>query len=95
MINKMNELLQEFRTVFSGRSNTADTIIPPLLYALVNMLAGLLPAALSALVLAAILTVLRLVRKQSWYVCLKRTGFDFVGGGVGLVHPKCSQFLPA
>jgi hypothetical protein len=50
MIPKINELWQEFRTVFSGRTNTADTIIPPLLYALVNMLAGLLPAALSALV---------------------------------------------
>jgi hypothetical protein len=71
LMQKINELLQEFRTVFSGRTNTADTIIPPLLYALVNMLAGLLPATLSALILATILTVLRLVRKQSWLYAFK------------------------
>ena len=49
MIQKINELWQEFRTVFSGRTNTADTLIPPLLYALVNMLAGLVPGDVDAI----------------------------------------------
>jgi hypothetical protein len=95
MINKMNELLQEFRTVFSGRSNTLDTIIPPLLYALVNMLAGPLPAVLSAVVLAAILTVLRLVRKQSWLYALSGLVLTLLAAGLAwYTQNAASYFLP-
>jgi hypothetical protein len=95
MIHKINELWQEFRTVFSGRTNTADTIIPPLLYALVNMLAGLLPATLSALVLAAILTVLRLVRKQSWLYALIGLGLTLLAAGLAwYTQNAASFFLP-
>ena len=95
MISKINELLQEFRTVFSGRTNTADTIIPPLLYALVNMLAGLVPATISALILAVILTVLRLVRKQSWLYAF--SGLVLTLSAIGLAwytHDAASFFLP-
>ena len=95
MISKINELLQEFRTVFSGRTNTADTIIPPLLYALVNMLAGLVPATISALILAVILTVLRLVRKQSWLYAF--SGLVLTLSAVGLAwytQNAASFFLP-
>jgi hypothetical protein len=95
MINKINELLQEFRTVFSGRSNTADTIIPPLLYVLVNMLAGPLPAALSAVVLATILTVLRLVRKQSWLYALGGLVLTLLAAGLAwYTQNAASFFLP-
>ena len=95
MIHKINELLQEFRTVFSGRTNTADTIIPPLLYALVNLLAGLLPAMLSALALAAILTVLRLVRKQSWLYALSGLVLTLLAAGLAwFTQNTASFFLP-
>jgi hypothetical protein len=95
MINKMNELLQEFRTVFSGRGNTLDTIIPPLLYALVNMLAGPLPAVLSAVILAAILTVLRLVRKQSWLYALSGLVLTLLAAGLAwFTQNAASFFLP-
>lgn len=95
MIKKNKELLQEFRTVFSGRTNTADTIIPPLLYALVNMLAGLVPATLSALALAAILTVLRLVRKQSWYYALSGLILTLIAACLAwFTQNAASFFLP-
>jgi hypothetical protein len=95
MINKMNELLQEFRTVFSGRSNTLDTIIPPLLYALVNMLAGPLPAVLSAVILAAILTVLRLVRKQPWLYAVSGLVLTLLAAGLAwFTQNAASFFLP-
>ncbi len=91
----MKELLQEFRTVFSGRTNTADAVLPPLLYALVNMLAGLVPAALSALVLAAILTVLRFVRKQSWYYALSGLAVTLFAAGLAwYTQNAASFFLP-
>jgi hypothetical protein len=95
MIQKINELLQEFRTVFSGRTNTADTIIPPLLYAMVNMLAGLVPATLSALVLAAILTVLRIVRKQTWLYAFSGLVLSvFAAGLAWYTDNAASFFLP-
>ena len=96
MIHKINELLQEFRTVFSGRTNTVDTIIPPLLYAVVNMLAGLVPATLSALVLAAILTVLRLIRKQSWLYAFSGLVLSLFAAGLAwYTQNAASYFLPA
>jgi len=95
MINKMKELLQELRTVFSGRSNTADTIIPPLLYVLVNMLAGPLPAVLSAVVLAAILTVLRLIRKQPWLYAVSGLFLTLLAAGLAwFTQNAASFFLP-
>jgi hypothetical protein len=95
MIQKIKELLQEFRTVFSGRTTTADTIIPPLWYALVNMLAGLVPAALSALILAVLLTVLRLVRKQSWLYALSGLGLTLLAAGLAwFTQNAASFFLP-
>ena len=95
MIKKLYELSQEFRAVFSGQTNTLDTIIPPLLYTLVNMLAGLLPATLSALVLAAILTVVRLVRKQSWlYALIGLLLTLFAAGLAWYTQNAASFFLP-
>src|SRR5512133_2281914 len=95
MINKINELAQEFRAVFSGRTNTLDTIIPPLLYALVNMLAGLVPATLTALVLAALLTILRLVRKESWYYALIGLVLTLFAAGLAwFTQNAASFFLP-
>jgi hypothetical protein len=95
MINKTKELAQEFRNVFSRRTNTADTIIPPLLYALVNMLAGLVPAALSALVLAVILTVLRLAQKQSWYYAISGLILTLLAAGLAwFTQNAASFFLP-
>ena len=95
MINKMNELWQELRTVFSGRSNTLDTIIPPLLYVLVNLLAGPLPAVLSAVGLAVILTVLRLVRKQSWWYAVSGLVLTLLAAGLAwFTQNAASFFLP-
>ena len=37
---KLRELLEEFRAVFAGRSNLADSVIPPMLFLIVNALLG-------------------------------------------------------
>ena len=95
MIDKIKELSQEFRAIFSGRTNTADTIIPPLLYALVDSLAGLLPATLSALVLATLLTVLRLIRKQSWLYAFSGLVLTLLAAGLAwYTQNAASFFLP-
>ncbi len=94
-MNKLKELGEELRTVFSGRSNTLDTLIPPLLYAGVDLLAGLTPAMLSALGLAFGLMLYRLIRKQAWFYAL--SGFLLVALAVGFAwfnKSASSFFLP-
>ena len=93
MTSKINELWQELRVVFSGRTNTADTIIPPLLYTVVNLLAGLVPATLAALVLAALLTTLRLVRKQSWLYAFSGLVLTMVAAGLAWYTQNASSFF--
>lgn len=95
MIQKISELSEEFRTVFSGRTNTVDTILPPLLYALVNLWIGLLPAALSALALAVLLMVLRLIRKQPWYYAFSGLVLTLLAAGLAwFTQNAASFFLP-
>jgi uncharacterized membrane protein len=92
MNQKIEELLQEFRTVFSGRTNTLDAVIPSLLYALMNMVAGLLPATIFALALAALLTVFRLVRKQSWTYALSGMALTLFAAGLAWYTQNAANF---
>jgi hypothetical protein len=62
---KLRELVQEFRTVFAGRSNLADSVIPPIIFLIVNALLGFDYAMWSSLALALLLTVIRLGRGHS------------------------------
>jgi hypothetical protein len=95
MSHKINELLEELRTVFSGPAKTMDTIIPPLLYALVNMLVGLYPATVAALVFAALLTAFRLIRKQSWLYAFSGLALTFLAAGLAwYTQNAASFFLP-
>jgi len=75
-MSKLRELVEEFRAVFGGRRHVLDSILPPLVFLLVNALVGLEPAAWSALALALAVTGLRLVRGQPWRYAL---------GGLGAV----------
>ncbi len=93
MTQKISELLEEFRTVFSGRTNTVDTIIPPLLYTLVNLMAGLLPATLSALALAVLLMTYRLIRKQSWYYALSGLVLTILAAGLAWYNQNAASFF--
>ena len=62
--NKFKELIEEFRTVFSGRTNTADAVIPPLLFLIANGAFGFSIAMWVSLATAVIFLILRLIRKQ-------------------------------
>jgi hypothetical protein len=66
--DKLKELLDEFRTVLAGRSNLLDSIIPPILFLLVNAAFGLDVAMWTSLGVAGVITALRLYRRQPlWY----------------------------
>jgi len=92
--HKLYEIREELKSVLSG--STIDAILPPVVFAVVNGLAGLDIAAGVALVLAVGLGVIRLIRKQAWQCALG--GLAGVGLAVGLAlvtRNAASYFLPA
>jgi len=80
---KRKEILEEIHSVISGK--TLDAIFPPLFFVLMNSLAGLDFAVIASLVLAAVLTVLRLAWKQNWKYAL--------GGLVGVILASGLAYL--
>jgi len=63
-LGKFREITDELRTVFAGRSNILDSILPPILFLIINALAGFEIAMWSSLAVAGIITGLRLYRRQ-------------------------------
>ena len=63
-MGKFRELIEEFRTVFAGRSSLVDSIVPPIVFLIVNALSGLEYATWGALLVALCFAVFRLVRRQ-------------------------------
>lgn len=61
---KARELLDEFRTVFAGRSNILDSILPPILFLITNAFLDFEIAMWSSLAVAGIITGIRLWRRQ-------------------------------
>lgn len=62
---KFRELMEEFGTVFTGRGNIIDSIVPPLIFVVINALFGLEYAIWGSLALALLIIMVRLGRRQS------------------------------
>ena len=80
--SKSRELLDELRTVFAGRSPVLDAILPPILFLLVNGLAGFQAAMWSALALSVVIAVARIVRRQPLTYALAGVGSVAVAIGI-------------
>ena len=63
--SKFREIIEEFRTVFAGRGNLADSIIPLAIFLIVNAVLGFEYATWGSLLVAAVIAVVRLIRRQS------------------------------
>lgn len=64
-MGKTRELLEELRLVLSGRGGVIDAVLPPVVFLLLNAILGFDIAMWGALILAVLLGVLRLARRQS------------------------------
>lgn len=94
MNHKLHEVREELKSVLSG--TTIDAILPPVVFAVVNGLAGLDVAAGVALILAVGLGGIRLVRKQAWQYALGGLAGVGLAAGLALVtRNAASYFLPA
>ena len=88
------EIWEELKSVLSG--TTIDALLPPILFAIVNGLFGLEAAVISALGLAVVLGILRLIRKQSWgYALGGILGVALAAGLALLTREAASYFIPA
>jgi hypothetical protein len=81
MPDKARELLEEFRAV-TGKVGLLDTVLPPILFLLLNGLAGFTAAMTGALSLSVVIAVLRLRRGQSLVYALG--GMGSVGLAIAL-----------
>ena len=73
MPDKARELLEEFRSV-TGKVGLFDTILPPILFLLLNGLAGFTAAMIGALGLSIVIAAFRLRRDQSLLYALAGLG---------------------
>ena len=62
--DKLREIAEEFRTVFAGRSNLIDSIVPPVIFLIVNAVLGFDTATWGSLGVALAITAFRLIRRQ-------------------------------
>lgn len=89
------ELLEEFKSVFSGSHALLDSVLPPLLFLIINAIFGFQAAMISALVIGAGITGIRISRGQKiWYAL---GGIGAAGLAIGLrylLDSTTAFFLP-
>jgi len=94
MQTKTRELLEEFRSVM-GKVGLFDTILPPVLFLLLNNFAGFQIAMIGALGTAIMIGILRLDRKQSLVYALAGVGSVGLAIAVALLFGRSEgYFLP-
>jgi len=81
MPDKVRELVEEFRAV-TGKVGLLDTVLPPILFLLLNGLADLTAAMIGALGLSIVIAILRRRRGQSLLYAL--AGLGSVGLAIAL-----------
>ncbi|MFN8410784.1 MAG: DUF3159 domain-containing protein [Anaerolineales bacterium] len=90
---KWQELLDEFRTVFSGNNSFLDAILPPIIFLLANGLIGFQAAMWSALILSVVIAVARIIRKQSLLYALAGVGSVGIAIGIAWFLGKSEGFF--
>ncbi len=94
MFAKRKEIMEELRSVVSGK--TLDALLPPLVFVIVNELFGLYEAVFTALGLAFLLMLARLVRRHRWYYALGGLLGVGLAASIALItRSAAGYFLPA
>jgi hypothetical protein len=89
---KRKEIIEEINSVISAK--TLDAIFPPLFFALMHSITSLNLAVIASLVLASLLAVIRLLRKQDWkYAFGGLVGVILVSGLVYITRNPALYFI--
>jgi hypothetical protein len=94
-MSKADELFGELRAVVFTRSKWLDSILPPLIFVLLNTISGLTLALVGAFGVALLIGIYRLIRRQAWTYALGGVGGVilagliawFIGGAEGYFLP--------
>jgi hypothetical protein len=94
-MGKSEELLAELRAVVFTRSKWLDSILPPVVFLILNAFTNLELALAGAFVIALLIGIYRLLRRQTWTYALGGIGgvilagliVWFVGGAEGYFLP--------
>ncbi|MGM0420794.1 MAG: DUF3159 domain-containing protein [Bacillota bacterium] len=90
----IREIIEELKEVVFRK--TFDTILPPLIFIIINGLFGLNTAVIVALSLALILGIRRLLKKQAWHYALGGfLGVSLASALAYLTQSAASYFIPA
>jgi hypothetical protein len=93
---KVRELTEEFRTVVAGRSNLTDSIIPPLVFVVINALSELQVAIAGSFAFALLIASVRLSRRQSVSYALGGVGGVVLAAVIAQLLGRAEgYFLPA
>jgi hypothetical protein len=90
---KWREMLDELRTVFTGRNSFLDAVLPPITFLVINSLAGFQAAMWSALILSMVIAIVRIVRKQSLVYALAGVGSVAVAIGIAWFLGRSEGFF--
>src|SRR6056297_4080643 len=90
-MNKLLELKDEIKTVLSG--STIDAILPPMVFVLINNIAGIIAAIISALLLSLILGIKRILKKESWKYAFGGFIIVSLASGLALVTKNTSNYF--
>jgi len=73
-LKQVREILEELNLVLAGRGRLLDSLLPPLVFVLLNAIWGLKVAIWSSLGLAVVIVIYRLIRRQSLRYALGGAG---------------------
>lgn len=91
---KKEEILEELRSVFLNK--TFDALLPPLVYAVINSIFGLLPAIILAVATALFNFTRRIIKNENWkYSLAGLLGVIFASSLAYLSNNASSYFIPA
>jgi hypothetical protein len=92
-MDKPREILEELRMVLAGRSNFLDSLLPPLLFVLLNAIWGVEVAIWASLGLAVVIAIIRLFRRQSLLYALGGAGGVALAAAVAYLLGRAEGFF--
>jgi hypothetical protein len=92
-MNKAREIHDELRIVLSGRSSLLDSLLPPILFVLLNAIWGVQVGIWASLGLAVVITIFRLIRRQSPLYALGGAGGMALAAGVAVLLGRAEGFF--
>ena len=91
---KGSEIIEELKTVLS--SKTIDAILPPLFFVIINRVVSLNAAAVTAISVAVIIGIIRLVKRQPWKYALGGLFLVSLASALSFITKSAaSYFIPA